>query len=220
VDIKGIVGNVLFSSVATLLKDAVVEAANRGADLYGADLRGADLRGADLYGAELYGANLREANLRGANLYRANLCEANLRGANLREANLRGADLLGANLRGADLYGAELYGANLRGANLRGANLRRANLRGANGEDKKVHSLRSFSSSLYPYVVLAVLFDDGEQMVCMGCLCKTLGGWKKIEIRKSNEREFPDDGSEKCEDRVGLFNLARAAVTRMKLEKK
>jgi hypothetical protein len=93
-------------------------------------------------------------------------------------------------------------------------------LRGANGEDKKVHSLRSFSSSLYPYVVLAVLFDDGEQMVCMGCLCKTLGGWKKIEIRKSNEREFPDDGSEKCEDRVGLFNLARAAVTRMKLEKK
>jgi hypothetical protein len=180
VDIKGIVGNVLFSSVATLLKDAVVEAANCGADLYG----------------------------------------ANLRGANLREANLRGADLRGADLRGADLYGAELYGANLREANLRGANLYRANLRGANGEDKKVHSLRSFSSSLYPYVVLAVLFDDGEQMVCMGCLCKTLGGWKKIEIRKSNEREFPDDGSEKCEDRVGLFNLARAAVTRMKLEKK
>ena len=179
-DIEGIVGNVLFSSVATLLKDAVVEAANRGADLYE------------------------------ANLYRADLREANLRGANLREANLRGADLLGANLRGADLYGAELYGANLRGANLRGAN----------GEDKKVHSLRSFSSSLYPYVVLAVLFDDGEQMVCMGCLCKTLGGWKKIKIRKSNEREFPDDGSEKCEDRVGLFNLARAAVTRMKLEKK
>jgi hypothetical protein len=160
VDIEGIVGNVLFSSVATLLKDAVVEAANRGADLYE------------------------------ANLYRANL-----RGANLR-------------------------GANLRGANLHGADLHEANLRGANGEDKKVHSLRSFSSSLYPYVVLAVLFDDGERMVCMGCLCKTLGGWKKIEIRKSNEREFPDDGSEKCEDRVGLFNLARAAVTRMKLEKK
>jgi uncharacterized protein YjbI with pentapeptide repeats len=161
VDIKGIAGNVLFSSVATLLKDAVVEAANRGANLYGANLRGADLRGANLCGA-----------------------------------NLRGAELRGANLRGADLYGAELYGAN--------------------GEDKKVHSLRSFSSSLYPYVVLAVLFDDGERMVCMGCLCKTLGGWKKIEIRKSNEREFPDDGSEKCEDRVGLFNLARAAVTRMK----
>jgi hypothetical protein len=165
VDIEGIVGNVLFSSVATLLKDAVVEAANRGADLYE------------------------------ANLYRA---------------DLRGADLRGANLRGANLYGADLYGADLRGANLRGAD----------GEDRKVHSLRSFSSSLYPYVVLAVLFDDGERMVRMGCLCETLGGWKKIGIRKSNEREFPDDGSEKCEDRVGLFNLARAAVTRMKLEKK
>jgi uncharacterized protein YjbI with pentapeptide repeats len=200
VDIEGIVGNVLFSSVATLLKDAVVEAANRGADLYEANLYRANLRGANLRGANLRGANLHGADLHGANLYRANLREANLRGANLREANLRGADLRGAELREADL--------------------REANLRGANGEDKKVHSLRSFSSSLYPYVVLAVLFDDGERMVCMGCLCKTLGGWKKIEIRKSNEREFPDDGSEKCEDRVGLFNLARAAVTRMKLEKK
>jgi hypothetical protein len=210
VDIEGIVGNVLFSSVATLLKDAVVEAANRGADLYGADLRGANLHGANLSGANLYGADLRGANLRGANLHGANLSGANLYGANLYRADLRGADLRGANLRGANLYGADLYGADLRGANLRGAD----------GEDRKVHSLRSFSSSLYPYVVLAVLFDDGERMVRMGCLCETLGGWKKIEIRKSNEREFPDDGSEKCEDRVGLFNLARAAVTRMKLEKK
>jgi hypothetical protein len=107
--------------------------------------------------------------------------------------------------------------ANLRGADLYGADLRGANLYGANGENKKVHSLRSFSSSLYPYMVLAVLFEDGERMVKMGCLEKTLSEWKKVGIRKSNVSEFPDDGSDKCEDRVGLFNLAKAAVTRMTL---
>ncbi len=53
--------------------------------------------------ANLRGANLRGANLRGANLYEANLYGANLRGANLYEADLRGADLYEADLRGADL---------------------------------------------------------------------------------------------------------------------
>ena len=74
-----ITGSVIYEpEKAETLKEAVVEANLRGADLYGADLRGADLRGADLYGANLYGADLR-----GANLY----------GADLRGANLRGADL-------------------------------------------------------------------------------------------------------------------------------
>ncbi len=118
----------------------------------------------------------------------------------------------GANLYGADLYGAELYGADLCDANLRGADLR-----SANGESKKIHSIQSFSASLYPYVVLAVLFEDGEKMIKMGCLEKTLEQWKKVGIRKSNLIEFPDNGSEVSETRVGLFNLARTAVTRMGL---
>jgi len=215
VDIVGIVGNVLFSSAATLIKDALVEAVSKRADLYGADLYGANLYGANLRGANLRGANLRGANLYGADLYGADLYGANLRGADLYGANLYGADLYGANLRGANLRGANLYGADLYGADLRGANLR-----GADGEKKKVYSLRSFSSSLYPYIVLAVLFEDGERMVKMGCLEKTLAEWKKIGIRKSNISEFPDDKSEKCEDRVGLFNLAKATVTRMELPTK
>jgi hypothetical protein len=46
-----------------------------------------------------------------------------------------------------------------------------------------------------------------------------LAQWKAIGIRKSNVIEFPDDGSEMCEDRVGLFNLAVATVERMTLPK-
>jgi hypothetical protein len=152
---------------------------------------GANLREADLYEANLRGANLRGANLYGADLY----------GANLREANLRGADLRGANLYEADLYGADLREANLRGANLRG---------------KKVQCFRAYTSSLYPYAVEAVLFQDGSRYVRMGCLWKSLDDWAEVGIRKSNLSEFPDDGSEKCEERVALFELAKSAVLRMK----
>jgi len=73
------------------IKETVVEAISKRADLQGANLRGANLRGADLQGA-------------------------NLRGADLQGADLQGADLRGANLRGADLRGADLQGADLRGA--------------------------------------------------------------------------------------------------------
>ena len=88
-------GNVLFEyeREENTMKDTVVEAVKKGADLRGADLRGADLYGANLCGANLGSANLRCANLRGANLRGANLCGANLGSANLRCANLRGADL-------------------------------------------------------------------------------------------------------------------------------
>jgi hypothetical protein len=116
--IKTLYGSLLFEfeKEENTLKDTLIEAVSKRADLYGANLRGADLRGADLRGADLYGANLRGADLRGADLYGADLYGANLRGANLRGANLYGADLRGADLYGANLYGADLYGADLRGA--------------------------------------------------------------------------------------------------------
>jgi Family of unknown function (DUF5758)/Pentapeptide repeats (8 copies) len=113
VDILSVTGAVLYSSALTLVRDVLVEAVKKSADLRGANLRGADLRG----------ANLRGADLRGVDLYGADLRGADLRGANLRGADLRGANLYGADLRGVDLYGADLRGANLYGANLRGANL-------------------------------------------------------------------------------------------------
>jgi hypothetical protein len=50
----------------------------------------------------------------------------------------------------------------------------------------------------------------------MGCLFYSLGDWDDIGIRKSNESEFPDDGSEKCEERVAAFEFAKAAAMRLK----
>ena len=123
IDIKSVFGNVLFSfeKENNTIKDTLVEANLRGADLECANLKGADLRGADLRGADLECADLEGADLRGADLE----C-ADLRGADLEDADLRGADLEGADLRGADLECANLECANLRGAYLRGANLRGA----------------------------------------------------------------------------------------------
>lgn len=83
------IGKILFEyeKESNTIKDTLIEAVKKGADLCGADLCGANLRG---------------ANLRGANLSYANLC-----GANLSYADLRGVNLSGAGLRGADLCGVK-----------------------------------------------------------------------------------------------------------------
>ena len=95
IEIKSILGKVLFTyeNENATIKDAIIQAVTKKANL----------RGADLSGAYLRGANLIDANLRGAYLSGANLSGANLRGANLSGADLSGADLRGANLSGADL---------------------------------------------------------------------------------------------------------------------
>lgn len=97
-------------------------------------------------------------------------------------------------------------------ADLRGADLSSANLSGG-----KIVSLRAYSSSLYPYQVWAVLFENGSRWVRMGCLWKSLDDWERVGIRKSNLSEFPDDGSERCEKRAAAFEFAKAAALRMKI---
>ena len=98
IQIMSIWGTLLFEfeKKDNTIKDTLVEAVSKEANLWGANLQRANLRG---------------ANLRGANLQRANLRGANLRGANLRGANLRGANLQEADLREADLQRANLWGA-------------------------------------------------------------------------------------------------------------
>ena len=61
-------GSVLFEHECTSIKECVIEAVKKRADLRGADLRGADLTGAYLRGAYLRGADLRGAYLTGAYL--------------------------------------------------------------------------------------------------------------------------------------------------------
>ena len=135
-----------------------------------------------------------------------NGCLADLSGANLIGANLRGADLRGADLRWADLSGADLIGANLRGANLIGATLRDAG---------KIAAMAVFSG-LYTYQCWAVVTDSGVPWVRMGCLWKSLAEWDAIGgIRTSNPNEFPDDGSESCEQRGRAYNFTRAEAERM-----
>ena len=83
IEIKSIFGNVLFefSKENNTIKDTIIEAVKRGANLRGANLHGADLGDADLHGADLGDAYLHGAYLHGANLRGAYLGDANLGGA-------------------------------------------------------------------------------------------------------------------------------------------
>ena len=83
---------------------------------------------------------------------------------------------------------------------------------------KKILSLRVISYSAYRWQIQAVLFQDGSRWVRMGCLFKSLEDWEKCGgIRKSNLLAYPDDGSERSEERAAAFEFAKAAVLRMKL---
>ena len=60
---KRVTGEVLYTSTKERVKEVVIEAVEKDADLGGADLEGADLEGAYLRGADLEGADLRGADL-------------------------------------------------------------------------------------------------------------------------------------------------------------
>ena len=188
IQIKSIWGEVLFeyekehNTIKDTLIEAIKKSANlRSADLSGADLSGADLRSAYLSGADLSGANLRSADLSGADLSGAYLSGADLRSADLSGAYLSGAYLSGADLRSAYLSGAYLSGANLRSADLSGADLRSADLSGADLSGAKE----------VPYVPFACP-SDGAFI-----------GWKKVE-NCLVKLEIPEDArrcsctSQKC----------------------
>ena len=108
-NIKNIYDAVIFISAAVTLRDAILDAIAKKANLSCADLRSADLRYANLSYADL-----RYADLRSANLSYADLRSADLSCADLRSANLNCADLSSADLRYVDLRSANLSSANLR----------------------------------------------------------------------------------------------------------
>ena len=110
---------------------------------------------------------------------------------------------------------ARAANANLNYARLDGASLNYARLKGALIDGKPIVTLRVFSG-LYRFTVQAVLFQDGSRWVRMGCLWKSLDEWEAIGIRKSNPSGFPDDGSDRCEERVAAFEFAKAAALRLK----
>jgi hypothetical protein len=95
IQIKSIFGKILFEfeKEDNTIKETVLEAIRRSADLQSADLRYANLRSANLRYANLRSANLQYADLRSANLQSANLQSANLQSANLQSANLQLIDI-------------------------------------------------------------------------------------------------------------------------------
>ena len=108
IQIKSIMGSLLFEGDFSCLSDAVSVAVKKHTDLSYANLSFADLSFADLRYADLRSANLRSANLSSADLSSANLSSANLRSAGLIYADLRSADLSFADLSYADLRSADL----------------------------------------------------------------------------------------------------------------
>ena len=173
----------LWEGEAATMRDAVIAARKAGVDLRGSVLRGVDLTGVDLTGAVLTGAVLTGSVLTGS--------------------VLRGADLRGVDLRGVDLMGADLTGAVLRGADLRGAVLRDAVLR-----DAKIKALRCFAG-LYRYQIWAVVMEDGSPWIRIGCQWRSVEEWDRVTIRESRTSEFPNDGSERSEQRARAFEFAR-----------
>ena len=79
--IKTVTGVIIFEKEGSTIREAIIAAVAKGADLKGAYLGGVNLEGADLKGAYLEGANLEGAYLGGANLGGANLEGADLKGA-------------------------------------------------------------------------------------------------------------------------------------------
>jgi len=74
-------------------------------------------------------------------------------------------------------------------------------------------------TGLYTYQVWAVLFEDGTRWVRMGCLFKSLDEWEAVGIRKSNLDQYPNDGSDKCEQRVRAFEYAKQEALLLKAYK-
>jgi hypothetical protein len=146
-ELKTIVGELIFegdfSCIADLVRAAIAAKKTlRYADLRSANLRSANLRYADLRSANLSSADLRYADLSSADLRYADLSSADLRSANLRSANLSSADLSSADLRSANLSSANLSSADLSSANLSYANLSYANLSSAKNAEWAVAATR------------------------------------------------------------------------------
>lgn len=49
----------------------------------------------------------------------------------------------------------------------------------------------------------------------MGCLDYTLSEWHKIGILESNDKEFPNDGSDESMRRVRAFDYAKVEALEM-----
>jgi len=165
-------------------------------------------------GGDFLGGDFRGGNFLGGDFRGGNFLGGNFRGGNFLGGNFLGGDFLGGNFLGGNFLGGDFRGGNFLGGNFLGGNFRGGNFLGGNFRGVQITALRAYSS-LYRYQVGAAITPDGVRWVRMGCLWKTLAEWEKVGIRKSNLEEFPDDGSERCEERVAAFEFIKAAALRL-----
>jgi uncharacterized protein YjbI with pentapeptide repeats len=150
--------------------------------------------------------NFRGGNFRGGDFRGGNFLGGDFRGGYFRGGDFRGGDFRGGNFRGGNFLGGDFRGGNFLGGNFLGGNV-------AGMAAAKLQSV----ASLYPYSAWAVLYANGERWVKMGCLFKSLEAWESEGgIRNSNLSEFPDDGSERSEERAHLFEFAKGVALRLK----
>jgi len=174
------------------LKDAITSNADVEISVYGwVNWRGGDFLGGNFRGGD----------------FRGDFLGGSFRGGNVR-GNFLGGDFLGGNFLGGDFLG-KFLGGDFLGGNFRGDFL------GGKVKGNAALKLRAYKN-LYSHQVTAALLSDGTRWIQMGCLWKSLEEWDKIGIRKSNLLSYPDDGSERSEERVAAFEFAKAAALRMK----
>ena len=89
---------------------------------------------------------------------------------------------------------------------------------GADLRSVRIKSLQVFTG-LYEYQVWAVVAEDGNPWVRMGCQFRPLFEWDEIGgIRNSCSIEFPNDGSPRCERRARAFEYAKTEALEMAKE--
>ena len=151
---------------------------------------------------------MRDSDLSDSNLRDSDLRDSDLSGCNLRDSDLSDSDLSYSNLSDSDLSDSDLSGSNLRGNNLSGCNLCGVG---------KIKAIRVMTG-LYRYVIFAIVAEDGEPWVRMGCQWRSVTEWDRITIRDSRTREFPNDGSTRSEQRARAFEFARGEAIEMAKE--
>lgn len=101
---------------------------------------------------------------------------------------------------------ADLSDADLRCVNLRDADLRGAELRDADVNKIKIKKAAVFTG-LYEYIVIPFISEDNVNWLKLGCYTRTLEEWNNDFW--NNDKEFPNDNSEKSNLRLFAFETAK-----------
>ena len=193
-DIKNIYGEVVYTAPkATTMQEAVDQAI---ADKV--TMRGWVISNCKVSGGKVSGGTVSDCKVSGGTVSYCKVSDCTVSGGTVSDCTVSGGKVSDCTVSGGTVSGGKVSYCTV--------------------SENPLAFLKGFAG-LYKYNVWSVLFADGSRWVRMGCLFKSLEDWDKIGIRKSNLSEFPDDGSDRSEERAAAFEFAKAAALRMKLPK-